>query len=92
MKINKTNFNIIKKIKFINFIIFRFTSASLSKTFIDAIPFFKFNFFSMLIFSVVIFGTHNLITMLYNNRRNAKNAVSDMENSRTLFIDPINSL
>lgn len=39
----------------------------------------------MLIFTVIIYGSHNLITYLINNRRNAKNTL-DIENDAPFIL------
>ncbi len=77
-------------ILFLIYLNYRLTGKNLTKVYTDAIPFFKFNFFSMILFSIVIYGSHNLIIYLFNNRRSAKNRI-DIENTAP-FMDSVNNL
>jgi len=73
-----------------NLFLYRYNVESLTKTFQDAIPFFKYNFFSVIIFSVIIFGTHYLITTLGKKRSDVSNKF-EIEKSDPL-VEPINTL
>ena len=47
-----------------------FTSLEFRNTFYNALPFYKFNLLSTFIFNFVIYGLHNLFTILRNRREN----------------------
>merc|ERR1712032_674226 len=59
-----------------------FSTQAFGKVFNDALPFYKFNLFSTLIFNALIYGAHFLIEFIRNKISNRK--IEPVDNTRLI--------